>query len=76
MMDQNNKNNGPKCNSFGYTQHLVGLQTQNCSLFITDVARQFSRKEQNIKCASLRLEHDAKSNNVAKFAELNSEDQK
>ena len=75
MMDTTNSsnNNGPKCNSFGYTQLLVGLQTQNWSLFINDITNQFSRKEQTIKCASLWLEHAAESKNVAKFPKLNSD---
>ena len=60
-------------NSFGYTQLLVGLHSQNWSIFINDVSHQFSRKEQTIKCTLHWLEHAAESNNAAKFPKLNSD---
>lgn len=73
MMDPTNSsnNNGPKCYSFGYAQLLVGLQIHNWSLFINDITHQFSRKEQTIKFASLRLEHPAESKNVDKCPKPN-----
>ena len=61
-------NNGPKCNLFGYTP-----QSQNWSIFINDITHQFLRKEQTIKCASLRLEHNAESKNVAEFPQTKSD---